>query len=431
MKSVTIGKADSVATGIADQPGNWAGNIAFSTSRVARPASLEELQAVVRQAGRLRVLGSGHSFNRIADTDGTLVSLAGRSGIRSLDPAARAVTIEGGTTYAQLLPALHKAGYALENLASLPHITIAGAVNTATHGSGNANRNLAAAVAGLELITADGEIVSRRRGEADFDGMVVGLGALGVVSALTLDIVPAFDIRQTVYLDLPLDTLMANFGAVTAAAYSVSFFTRWQGDHIDQVWLKALATATEPAATLFGAYAADAPHHPLPGMDPGNCTPQMGVAGPWHERLLHFPIGFLASAGAELQSEYFVSREAATEAIRALHKAQQLFAPALYASEIRTIAGDDLWLSTAQGQDMVGFHFTWRPEWDRAIEAVRSVEEALAPFAPRPHWAKVFAMPGADIRARYPRLADFVALANRLDPTGKFRNGFIDELIFD
>ena len=413
-----------------DQARNWAGNIAFSTSRVARPASLEELQAIVHQADGLRVLGAGHSFNRIADTNGTLLSLAGLSGIRSLDLTARTVTVWGGTTYAQLLPALHTAGYALGNLASLPHITVAGAVSTATHGSGNGNRNLAAAVAGLELVTANGEIIHRQRGEADFDGMVVGLGALGVVSALTLDIVPAFDIRQTVYLDLPLETLLANFDAVTGAAYSVSLFTRWQDGHIDQVWLKALATAGEPGETLFGAHAADAPRHPLPGMDAGNCTPQMGVAGPWHERLLHFPIGFLASACAELQSEYFVPRPVASQAILALHKAQQPFASALYASEIRTIAADDLWLSTAQGQDMVGFHFTWKPEWDRTLQAVRIVEEALAPFAARPHWAKVFAMPGADIRARYPRLADFVTLADRLDPRGKFRNGFLDELIF-
>jgi alditol oxidase len=413
-----------------DQPRNWAGNIAFSTGQIERPASIEELQAIVRRANRIRVLGSGHSFNRIADTDGGLVSLSALSGIRKIDHAARTVTIEGGTTYAQLLPALHDAGYALENLASLPHITVAGAVSTATHGSGNGNRNLAAAVAGLELVTANGEIIHRQRGEPDFDGMVVGLGALGLVSALTLDIVPTFDIRQTVYLRLPLETLLANFDAVTGAAYSVSLFTRWQGDQIDQVWLKALATAGEPAATLFGAPAADAPRHPLPGMDPGNCTLQMGVAGPWHERLLHFPIGFLASAGAELQSEHFVSRTVATRAIQALHAVQERFAPALFASEIRTIATDTLWLSPMQGQDMVGFHFTWKPEWERTLEAVHCVEEALAPFAPRPHWAKVFSLPAEVIRARYPRLPDFVALSNRLDPAGKFRNRFVNDLIF-
>lgn len=138
-----------------DQARNWAGNIVFNARQVIQPASLEELQAIVHQAERLRVLGSGHSFNRIADTGDVLVSLAGLSGIRSLDPVARTVTIWGGTTYAQLLPALHAAGYALENLASLPHITVAGAVSTATHGSGNGNRNLAAAVTGLELVTAE------------------------------------------------------------------------------------------------------------------------------------------------------------------------------------------------------------------------------------------------------------------------------------
>lgn len=416
-----------VATG---QSHNWAGNIAFAAKRFETPAGLEQLQAIVHRADKLRVLGSGHSFNRLADTDGTMVSLAGLSGVRSLDRATNTVTIGGGTTYAQLLPVLQDAGYALENLASLPHITVAGAVGTATHGSGNRNRNLAASVSGLELVTASGDVAHFRRGDSDFDGMVVGLGALGVVSALTLGIVPSFDIRQTVYLDLPLETLLDNFDGVTGAGYSVSLFTRWQGDHIEQVWLKALASAGDPDVTLFGAPAADTQRHPLPGMDPGNCTTQLGIPGPWHERLPHFPIGFLASAGAELQSEYFVRRDVAPEAIRALHQAQQHFAPALFASEIRTIAADSLWLSTAHEQDTVGFHFTWKPAWDTALPAVRAVEAALAPFAPRPHWAKVFTLSGETIRSRYSKTADFVKLTNRIDPTAKFRNQFVDELLF-
>lgn len=415
---------------MSDSITNWAGNIAFGAARLERPQRRAELQEIVRRAGKVRALGSGHSFNRLADTDGTLISLAQMERVVDIDPAARTITIDGGATYAHFAARLHAAGFALANAASLPHITVAGAVATATHGSGDGNRNLSAAVAAVELVTASGEIVRYRRGDADFDGVVVGLGALGVVSALTLDIVPAFDIRQNVYLDLKLPALLENFEAVMARAYSVSLFTRWRGDAVDQAWVKARAEAGEPAAELLGARGAAAPCHPIPGMDGADCTPQMGVAGPWHERLFHFPIGHQASAGAELQSELFVRRTDAPAAIQALHAAQEHFADALFISEIRSVAADELWLSMAHGQDSIGFHFTWKPDWEPTLAGVRAVEAALAPFQPRPHWAKVFTLPPADIRGRYPRYADFRALAGRLDPEGKFRNTMVQDLLF-
>lgn len=409
---------------------NWAGNITFTPARIARPQSVAELQDIVRGATKIRVLGSGHSFNRIADTDDTLVSLTNLERVIHIDRAAHTVTVDGGATYADIAAALHEAGYALGNVASLPHITVVGAVCTATHGSGDANQNLAASVIALKLVTASGEIVSYRRGDDDFDGVVVSLGALGVVSEITLELIPTFDIRQNVYLDLPVAAIESHFDALMSSAYSVSLFTRWQGETIDQIWVKALGSGDEPAAELLGARAADRAFHPIPDFDGSTSTVQLGVVGPWYQRLFHFPIEQKASAGAEIQSECFVAREDAKAAFKALHAAQDRFSGALFISEVRSVAADQFWLSTAYGQDTIGFHFTWKPGWEATIAAVKAVEQALAPFRPRPHWAKVFTIEADAIRALYPRHSDFVALANRLDPDGKFRNPMIEQVLF-
>lgn len=408
---------------------NWAGNITFGAAHFASPERLPELQALVREAKKLRVLGSGHSFNRIADSDDTLLSLRKLERLVTVDAAARTVTLDGGATYEDVAPVVHRAGFALGAVASLPNITVAGAVSTATHGSGDRNRNLSAAVSAIKLVTPTGEIKSVRRSDPDFAGMVVGLGALGVISELTLDLIPHYDIRQTVYLDLPVAGLLEDFGGAMASAHSISLFTRWQGDHVDQVWVKALDSAGEPAGSFIGARAADMAYHPVPGRNGEECTPQMGRVGAWHERLFHFPIGGVGASGAELQSEYFVAREHAADAFRTLHAVQEQFAPALFIGEVRSVAADELWLSPAYRQDTVGFHFTWKPDWNAVIAAAGVVEAALAPFAPRPHWAKVFPMAPADVRARFPRMSDFIGLAERHDPDGKFRNPFLDTLL--
>jgi xylitol oxidase len=410
---------------------NWAGNIEFAASSVARPRSLVDLQDTVRRAGKVRVLGSGHSFNRIADSEDTLVSLAQFERTIRIDPVGQTVAIDGGATYADLAPALHRAGFALRNVASLPNITIAGAVATATHGSGDTNQNLAASVAGVTLVTASGELVSVGRGDPGFEGAVVNLGALGVMSEIILELVPSFAIRQNVYLGLPIAALLENFHSLMSRAYSVSLFTRWQGDILDQIWVKALDGTDEPAKEILGSGAAEGPCHPIPGMDGSVCTGQMGVSGPWHERLFHFAIGNTASAGAELQSEFFVAREHAPAAIAALHAAQDRFSHALMISEIRSVAADALWLSPACGQETIGFHFTWKPDWDTTIAAVEAVEAALSPFNPRPHWAKLFTMPAPQVQSRFPRLGDFRKLAERLDAEGKFRNRYVTDLLFD
>ena len=402
---------------------NWAGNVAYRAARVHRPGSVDELRAIVAAAPRIRALGTRHAFNDIGDS-AELVATGGLPRVVEPDRAAGTVTVSGGLTYGELAIALD--GLALHNLASLPHISVAGAIATATHGSGDRSGNLATAVTALELVTSDGSLLSVARGDDDFAGMVVGLGALGVVTRVTLAVEPSFAVRQRVFEGLRWEALLEHFDAITAAGDSVSVFTLW-GDDAGDVWVKSRATDApeQVRGELFGAAAAAVEHHPIPGLDPVNCTPQLGVPGPWYDRLPHFRMGFTPSSGEEIQSEYFVARADGPAALRALRAVGDRIRPVLQVSEIRTQAADELWLSPQYRQDTVSIHFTWRRDPAAVERALSAVEAALEPFEARPHWGKAFLeAPGG----RYDRLADLAALAERLDPRGAFRNAWTDAL---
>jgi xylitol oxidase len=401
---------------------NWAGNIAFGAPDFYRPSSLSELQAVVARSGRIRVLGTGHSFNDIADSPGAQVTLAGLPAEVSVDSARSLARVATGLSYAQIVDRLDKQGFALRNLASLPHISVAGACATATHGSGAANQNLASAVASQTLVTADGDLVELARE----DGAVVHLGALGVVSSLVLELVPSFDLSQWVYEDLPLETLDDHFDELMASGYSVSMFTDWRAPRLTQLWIKQPPGVPCPVTQepWFTASPALSARNPVPGAPPENCTEQLGVPGRWHDRLPHFRAEFKPSAGDELQSEYLLPVAQAVPALHALNEIRDRLAPVLLICEIRVIAADQLWLSTCYRQDSVAFHFTWIPDTATVLPVVTLLEHQLAPFAPRPHWGKVFTTPPEELRARYDRLPDFLDLMHRLDPPGKFRNAY-------
>ncbi|MGW4110440.1 FAD-binding protein [Actinosynnema sp. NPDC004786] len=399
---------------------NWAGNFTFSATRTAHPTSVAEVRDAVRAAGSARVVGAGHSFSTIADTAGTLISLDRMPEVFEVRDGS--VRVAAGTRLARLAERLHAAGLALPAMPSLPHITIIGACATATHGSGDDIPSLASLVRSLDLVTADGELVTLSRGDAGFDGAVVAFGSLGVVVAVELDVVPAFDVEQRVYRDMPFDTLVENVDAVFGSAYSVSAFTTWQG--VAHVFAKHRTTDTRHDLAWTGASPATEPVHPVPGQPTLHCTAQLGVPGPWHERLPHFRADFTPSVGRELQSEYFVGREHAADALRALHDLAAEVAPVLLTSEVRTIAADRQWLSPVHGRPSIAFHFTWRPD-DAAVRAVlRKVEAVLDPWRPRPHWGKLFELP--DPGARYDDWARFAALRGELDPAGKFRNTLVD-----
>ncbi|WP_435824180.1 D-arabinono-1,4-lactone oxidase [Microbispora bryophytorum] len=443
---------------------NWAGNITFGAAAVERPSSVDEVRALVARSEKARVLGSGHSFNRIADSAGALISLDALPPEIEIDGGSSTVRVAASVRYGELGRRLHDKGYALPNLASLPHISVAGSCATGTHGSGDANGGLATSVRAIEMVTADGDLVTLSR-DADgdrFAGAVVALGALGAVVAMTLDVVPSFDVRQRVYEGLPAEVLDDRFDAVMSAAYSVSLFTDWRTSRINQVWVKERAGAdpaeaaamsglagdaaaggpegataagwrygAETGGGFFGATPADGPRHPVPGMSAVHCTAQMGVPGPWFERLPHFRPDFTPSSGEELQSEYMVPRRHAAAAFHALGGIRDRIAPVLQISEIRTIAADDLWLSPSRGRDTVAFHFTWIKDTAAVTPVLTAIEECLAPFGARPHWGKVFTLPADVLRSRYERLDDFAALARHYDPRGVFANEFVERYVLD
>jgi xylitol oxidase len=414
---------------------NWAGNYEYGTTRLHFPESVEQVQELVRSCNKLNVLGTRHSFNAIADSGEDLVSLDKFDEVFELDHQQNRVTVNGGMRYGQLCQYLERKGYALHNLASLPHISIVGACATGTHGSGVNNGNLATAVSALEIITGNGEVVklSREHQKNYLQGTVVGLGALGVVTNITLDIQPTFEMRQVVYEDLPLSCLADHFEEIMSSAYSVSLFTNWQGERFHQVWLKEKILSEhsgELKGKLFEATLSSGDHHPIANLSSENCTKQMSVIGPWNTRLPHFRMEFTPSHGQEMQTEYFVSHDQAFEALVAINKLGDRIAPFLLVSEVRTIAADNLWLSPCYNRESVAIHFTWKQDWREVRKLLPVIEEALLPFNARPHWGKLFTMPPARVQACYEKLFKFKQLAQHFDPEGKFRNNFLEAYIF-
>jgi alditol oxidase len=410
---------------------NWAGTYTYQATRLHRPSSLDELRAIVARASKIHALGSRHSFTGIADA-AELISLDRLDDGIAIDRDAPTVTVGAGVRYGTLAQALERAGLALHNMASLPHISVAGAVATATHGSGDANGNLATAVTGLELVTSDGDVLRVSRADDDFAGMVVGLGALGVITRLTLAVQPSYLVRQEVFEQLAWEELFDRFDEVMASADSVSLFTDY-GDAVDQVWRKTRVDPARPQSRrdqFLGARAATQPLHPVRTLSAESCTAQLGVPGPWADRLPHFRMEATPASGDEIQSEYMLPRRHAVAALRAMRELAPMLRPHLWISEVRTVAADDLWLSTAYQTDTVCIHFSWKRDADAVDRLVPIVEAALAPFEPRPHWGKVFVASARELEGRYERLPEFRRLAARLDRRGAFRNAFLDRHVF-
>ncbi len=403
---------------------NWAGTYTYRAEKLHRPTTMEQVQQIVATAASVHVLGSRHSFNDIADAS-ELLSLENLPADVVVDHQAHTVSLGGGVTYGTLVKTLHDEGVALHTLASLPHISVAGAVATATHGSGVTCGNLATAVAGLSIVTSGGELIKASRGDPNFDGLVVGLGALGVVTRITLDVQPAYEVKQRVFEGLSWKALYDHFDEITSCGYSVSIFTRWGETH-DQVWVKSRTDAPDRVeGDLFGALAATVDRHPIVELDPTPCTPQLGRPGLWSDRLPHFRMGYTPSSGEEIQSEYLVPRRHAMGAIEAVRTLADEIRPLLQVSEIRRVAADRLWMSMNYEQDSVGIHFTWKREPDAVHEMVAQIEDALTPFEARPHWGKVFHADAAAITPLYKHHSDFIRLVERLDPRGAFRNAWL------
>lgn len=414
---------------------NWAGNYTYRAARLHRPETVEQIQELVGRSRKLKALGTRHSFNEIADSPGDLVSLEHFTKILSLDREHLTVTVEAGVRYGYLARWLHEHGFALHNLASLPHISVGGACATATHGSGDRHGNLATAVSAMEIVTGTGEVIrlSRAQNREQLEGAAVGLGGPGVITQLTLNISPTFQMQQDVYESLPLRELEHHFDQLTNSAYSISLFTDWRNAIFNQVWVKrhtpdGISVRADPE--LFGAKLATTHLHPIAGISAENCTEQMGVSGPWFERLPHFRMDFTPSVGEELQSEYILPRRHAFAAFCAIDQIRTKIAPLLLISEVRTIAADNLWMSPCYNQDSVAIHFTWKQDWENVSKVLPVLDEGLAPFEARPHWGKLFTTSPAYLQSLYKKLPDFQSLLQMYDPQGKFRNAFLDRYIF-
>ena len=435
MSGIAISKFISCKTAVHESRTNWAGNLTYSTDNVYTPASVADLQKTIKKCNKLRALGSKHSFNKVADSRDNQLSTARLNKIISLDKEKHTVTVEAGIKYGELCTYLDTNGYALHNLASLPHISVAGACATSTHGSGIRNGSLATAVSAIEFINAAGDIVSlsKEKDGDGFNGAVVGLGTIGIVTKVTLDLLPSFKMKQLVYMNMPMGELEKNFETIMSGGYSVSLFTDWKNKNINQVWIKSKVEGNEPVAIapeFHGAKAATKNMHPLEDLSAENCTEQMGVPGPWYERMPHFRMGFTPSSGKELQSEYFISFENAYDGLIAIEKLNDKVSPHLFITEIRTIAADQLWMSPFYKKTCVAFHFTWKQEWEEVQKLLPLIEEALAPYNPRPHWAKLFTLKPAVLQSRIALLNDFKTMMAKYDPDSKFRNDFINDNLF-
>lgn len=334
-----------------------------------------------------------------------------------IDETEKTVSVEAGITYSKLGPELDRQGYALHNLASLPDISVAGAIATATHGSGSKNGNLASAVAEIELVTADGELrtLSRQKDADEFLGAVVHLGALGIVTRVKLDIQPTFRVNEYTYHGLKKNILYEKFSQIMNSAYSVSLFTYRNKDGF----------ANWPWATVRLKVQEEAGFEAKPELFGARLDARRNTTGSWWERLPHFAIGDVAAKGNELQTEYFVAMEHAVDAIKAVATLADRIQPLLHASELRTVAADKLWMSTCYEQQSLAIHFTWKPDQEGVANLLPEIEKRLAPFEARPHWGKLFFMGSKTLESRYDRLADFRRLVSRYDPEAKFGNAFL------
>jgi len=411
---------------------NWAGNLTYRAASIHHPTSVAEVQELVAHHPRVKALGTRHSFNTIADSPGgALISLSELPPDIAVDADAMTVSVTGGTRYGVLAAQLQSRGYALHNTGSLPHISVAGATATGTHGSGDRNGILSTAVSAVELVKADGALVTVDRSNPDLKALAVGLGAFGVITRLVLDVQPTYLVRQDVYRNAPWDTVLKAFDEVMASAYSVSLLDDLGSPVVRELWQKTRVESVadghqepEPVPeTLHGGTWYDDAEQPADH----SLNVRAGIPGPWSERLPHFRLDAPPSAGGdELQTEYFVDRRHAVDALRTLRSLGDRISPQLHAAEIRSAAADDLWLSPAYERDSLCIGFTWRKHPTEVMALLPDIEAALEPYEPRPHWGKLFSFKREDLARRFPRLPDFLELTRTYDPTGKFSNAFID-----
>lgn len=374
---------------------NWAGTVDCRPARLAEPAGLDELRALVAQAGKVRVAGAGHSFTPLVATDGLLLSLRGLAGILGFDRAGLTATIAAGTCIADLGAELQSAGLALANQGDVDVQTLAGAISTGTHGTGAALGSLSTMVAALTLVTAEGDLVNLDGSDPEtLRAAALSLGALGVIASVTLDLVPAYRLRERLWRE-PVGQALERPPELVTENRHFEFFWLPETDEAD---CKALHPTLEETVTTV--------------------TPGERIDWSWRifpsERVRKF-----------VESEWSVAAEQGPACFRAIRELMRTrHADIRWPVEYRTVAADDLPLSPACGRDSVtisihqGAGRPWQAFFAEAQEIFRA-------FDGRPHWGKWHSLQASDFAALYPHWDRFNAVRRRFDPAGKFLSSYL------
>jgi L-gulono-1,4-lactone dehydrogenase len=423
---------------------NWAGNQASAPLAVERPATEARLAEIVRDAAaagrRVKAVGAGHSFTGIACTDGVLVDLRDYAGVVAHDPAARTVTVEAGITLADLSEVLAQRGLALENMGDIDRQSIAGAVSTSTHGTGSRFGSLATQVVGLRLVTAAGDVLecSPAANPDVFDMARVGLGALGLLSTVTLRCSPAFNLHA-VEEAVPVDDVLADFDGFMDQTDHVEFYwvphTRWAltkaNTRTDEPprprtrtkeWLDDVALAN----LAFGALCRVGRRFP-------RAIPRLSRLVPSTGRIDYIDRSDRVFTSPRyvrfVEMEYAVARAAVPDALNGVRRlVDRLGTPISFPVEVRVTAGDDISLSTATGRDTgyIAVHVYRGTPYDAYFSGVEAI---MDDHGGRPHWGKVHFQRADQLADRYPRWSEFQAVRRRLDPDGMFTNPYLDRVL--
>ncbi|KAI1701064.1 FAD binding domain-containing protein [Ditylenchus destructor] len=413
---------------------NWGDNFLFSTQNIQYPTTVEEVQEIVQNADKVRVVGTRHSFSTCADSPDTILSTLALKNIIGFDDSVPSITVQAGIAYTDLNPYLQYLGFALPNLATLAEISVGGASQTGAHGSGLSNQCLASHIRSLKIVLANGTLATYGPNDPELKAIALGVGAFGVITQVELKVEPTFNITNYFFLNMTAQNLYDHFDEIENTGYTAQLFTDFSTPGVwGQIMIMDRSGSNANIGSLqnlYGATRATTKVSPILALPPTYLVDQ-GVEQPWYFGLVDYHLGLSGFDGGEIQSEYFLPYENAVAAIKAVTTLSDLIAPRVHTMLIRTIKGDDLWLSEMYSQSsVVAIHFTWKLNMTAVMEVLPQIEQLLIPYCAKPHWGKVFAQGPETFLHCYPKLADFKQLAEQLDPTHKFRNQFLEDNVF-
>jgi len=435
----------STASGKSGTWRNWGGNVTVRPAREVTPASVDELAAAVRQAAedglKVKAVGSGHSFTTIAATDGVSIRPQLLTGIRNIDRKAMTVTVEAGTPLKRLNVALAREGLSLTNMGDIMEQTVSGATSTGTHGTGRESASLAAQITALELVTADGSVLtcSEKENPEVFAAARVGLGALGIVTAITFAVEPVFLLTAREE-PMPLDRVLAEFDQLRAENEHFEFYWFPHTDNTNTKRNNRSAGPPQPVGQLAGWFedeflsngvfhAAQLVGRAAPATVPTIARISSTALSARTYTDIPYKVFTSPRRVPFVEMEYAVPRQALVDTLRELKAMVDRSSLRInFPVEVRTAPADDIALSTASGRDSayVAVHmFRGTPfqAYFTAAERIFTAHEG------RPHWGKVHTRDADYFAGVYPRFGEFTALRDRLDPERLFQNDYLRRVL--